>query len=158
MELGGCTLNTLRVFQWLSGENRMATFSGAVGADLEGKNLSRRLKRSGLNCLLDVKTEHRTGKTVSLVTKNGKFQNRLHKLCPRKCGNRNFLSENMNSKYFRKFRNPKFSKKEFSFNFNFLTSFGPPENGIKSQDILEWSRLCRTSTTDRSTLEPTYEY
>ena len=49
-------------------------------------------------------------------------------------------------------------KKEFSFNFNFLTSFGPPENGIKSQDILEWSRLCRTSTTDRSTLEPTYEY
>jgi len=71
LELGGCTLNTLRVFQWLSGKNRMATFSGAVGADLEGKNLSRRLKRSGLNCLLDVKTKHRTGKTVSLVTKNG---------------------------------------------------------------------------------------
>ena len=136
----------------------MATFSGAVGADLEGKNLSRRLKRSGLNCLLDVKNEHRTGKTVSLVTKNGKFQNNLHKLCPRKCGNRNFLSENTNSKYFRKFRNPKFSKIEFSFNFNFLTSSGPPENGIKSQDILEWSRLGRTSTTDRSTLEPTYEY
>ena len=73
----------------------MATFSGAVGADLEGKNLSRRLKRSGLNCLLDVKTEHRTGKTVSLVTKNGKFQNKLHK----------FLSQEM--------RKQKFSVREY---------------------------------------------
>jgi len=71
LELGGCTLNTLRVFQWLSVKNRMATFSGAVGNDMEGKNLLRRLKRAGLNCLLDVKTDHRTGKTVSLVTKNG---------------------------------------------------------------------------------------
>ena len=43
-----------------------------------------------------------------------------------------------------------FQKIEFSFNFNFLTSFGPSENGIKSQDILEWSS--RTSTTVRSTL------
>ena len=113
LELGGCTLNTLRVFQWLSGKNRMATFSGAVGADLEGKNLSRRLKRSGLNCLLDVKTKHRTGKTVSLVTKNGKLQNKLHKSCPTKCGNSIFCQRIRTQSTFGNFEILNFQKKNF---------------------------------------------
>ena len=40
MQIGGCALNTVRVFQWLSGNPGSSFFSGAIGNDNQGQNLT----------------------------------------------------------------------------------------------------------------------
>ena len=68
---GGCTLNTLRVCQWLLGtQTRSTAFSGCIGDDKWGKILENRIKNEGVKPLLHKsQTGEMTGKAVSLITK-----------------------------------------------------------------------------------------
>ena len=60
-------MNTVRIFQWLSGQNNVTFFSGAIGDDTQGKNLIKRLERANMESHLQ-KVDLPTAKAVSLVT------------------------------------------------------------------------------------------
>ena len=67
---GGCTLNTLRVCQWLNGGEKCTVFSGCIGNDRFGNILENRIKAEGVKpMLVTSKTGESTGKAVSLITK-----------------------------------------------------------------------------------------
>ena len=42
---GGCTLNTVRVCQWMSGLENSTVFSGSIGNDRFGEILNRNIQR-----------------------------------------------------------------------------------------------------------------
>lgn len=64
---GGCTLNTLRVCQWMLGENGSTFFSGAVGNDAVAKILVQKVRDSGIDAIWQTSDEHQTGTCASLI-------------------------------------------------------------------------------------------
>lgn len=94
---GGCTLNTLRVCKWLSGQQGKAVFSGCIGDDKFGAILENRIRHEGVIPLLNKsQSSHMTGKAVSLITK---FSSKsictfVHLLHTRAHGLIQFLSRN----------------------------------------------------------------
>ena len=74
LQIGGCALNTVRVFQWLSGNPGKAFFSGAIGNDNHGQLIKDRLSSSGINSELEIVEKYRTGRTVAMVSQNGNLQ------------------------------------------------------------------------------------
>ena len=67
---GGCTLNTLRVCQWLMSSNSSSTvFSGCIGNDRFGKILENRILKEGVETSFIKSENSPTGKAVSLITK-----------------------------------------------------------------------------------------
>jgi len=68
---GGCTLNTLRICQWMSLSESVAVFSGAIGNDNFGEILARTIERQKVKAHLVKVPDQATGKAVSLITKGG---------------------------------------------------------------------------------------
>lgn len=64
---GGCTLNTLRVCQWMMGENGSTFFSGAVGNDALANILIQKVRDSGIDAIWQTSDEHQTGTCASLI-------------------------------------------------------------------------------------------
>ena len=77
-------------------------------------------------------------------------------LCPRKCENEIFCQRIRTQSTFGNFEILNFQKKNFCSISISWTPFGPPENGIKSQDTLESLFECsRTSTAGYTLLTTT---
>jgi adenosine kinase len=68
---GGCTLNTVRVCQWMSGLENSTIFSGAIGNDRFGEILNRNIQRQRVRTRLFKVDNDCTGRAVSLITKGG---------------------------------------------------------------------------------------
>lgn len=68
---GGCTLNTVRVCQWMSGLENSTVFSGSIGNDRFGEILNRNIQRQRVKTRLFKVDNDCTGRAVSLITKGG---------------------------------------------------------------------------------------
>ena len=67
---GGCALNSVRVFQWLSGEEKRAVFLGGLGMDDNGEVLENIVKESGALTSFAVTADLPTGHCIALVDKD----------------------------------------------------------------------------------------
>jgi len=70
---GGATLNSIRVAQWLCGENAATVFGymGCIGQDADGDKLAEKAKEAGLRFEPQVNTEVSTGRCACLITGDG---------------------------------------------------------------------------------------
>ncbi|XP_074651952.1 uncharacterized protein LOC141906521 isoform X2 [Tubulanus polymorphus] len=66
---GGATQNTIRVAQWLLGRQNATTFVGAIGADENGKILTKKAKEVGVNVCYQIRERFKTGICAALIHK-----------------------------------------------------------------------------------------
>jgi len=77
---GGCTLNTLRVCQWMMGENGSTFFSGAVGNDALADILIQKVRDSGIDAIWQTSEDHQTGTCASLINGSQGYRSLVTKL------------------------------------------------------------------------------
>lgn len=70
---GGATLNSIRVAQWLCGEDAATVFGymGCIGKDADGDKLAEKAKEAGIRFEPQVNTEVSTGRCACLITGDG---------------------------------------------------------------------------------------
>ncbi|CAG0886635.1 unnamed protein product [Darwinula stevensoni] len=69
---GGSTQNSMRVFQWIIGEKKVASFMGCIGKDQDGDTLKEKSLEAGLNAVFQYSDDKPTGSCAVVVTGGGK--------------------------------------------------------------------------------------
>ena len=65
---GGCALNSVRVFQWLSGDKKRAVFLGGLGMDDNGDVLDNLVRNDGVLTSFALHKDLPTGHCIALVS------------------------------------------------------------------------------------------
>lgn len=68
---GGCTLNTIRVAQWMLGDQGRTFFSGSIGNDRYADLLIKKVEDAGVDAIFYTSDDEPTGTCASLISGRG---------------------------------------------------------------------------------------
>lgn len=68
---GGTTLNSIRVAQWMLGDNGRTFFSGAIGKDKFANLLLQKVDEAGIDAIFNISDDEPTGTCASLINCRG---------------------------------------------------------------------------------------
>lgn len=68
---GGTTLNSIRVAQWMMGDNGRTFFSGSIGKDDFGNMLLKKVEEAGIDAIFYTTEDEPTGTCASLINGRG---------------------------------------------------------------------------------------
>lgn len=71
---GGATQNSVRIVQWMLGQNNVCTYMGCVGNDADGRRMAEIAKSDGVNVLYMITEEEKTGTCAVCITDDGKHR------------------------------------------------------------------------------------